>query len=89
MSEKRRDRKGRLLKRGERQNRDGRYEYRYYDIQGVRRSVYSWRLVETDTIPRGKRHKPPLQRIGAADPAGPGGWHSAIRSQADDIERPV
>lgn len=63
MSEKRRDRKGRLLKRGERQNRDGRYEYRYYDIQGVRRSVYSWRLVETDTIPRGKRHKPPLREL--------------------------
>ena len=63
MSEKRRDRKGRLLKRGEQQNRDGRYEYRYYDIQGARRSVYSWRLVETDTIPRGKRHKPPLREL--------------------------
>ena len=63
MREKRRDRKGRLLKRGERQNRDGRYEYRYYDIQGARRSVYSWRLVETDTIPRGKRHKPPLREL--------------------------
>ena len=63
MSEKRRDRKGRLLKRGEQQNRDGRYEYRYYDIQGIRRSVYSWRLVETDSIPQGKRYKPPLREL--------------------------
>ena len=50
MSDKRRDSKGRLLKQGERQREDGKYEYRYYDEKGGRHSVYSWRLVDTDYI---------------------------------------
>lgn len=55
MSEKRRDNKGRLLKDGETQRKDGKYEYKYFDSNGVRRSVYSWKLVSTDSIPAGKR----------------------------------
>ena len=55
MSEKRRDNKGRLLRQGELQRNDGKYEYRYYDEKGERKSVYSWKLVDTDRIPSGKR----------------------------------
>ena len=55
MSEKRRDNKGRLLRDGELQRSDGKYEYRYYDVKGERHSIYSWKLVSTDKIPKGKR----------------------------------
>lgn len=48
MSEKRRDNKNRILRTGESQRSDGRYEYKYTDILGKRKSVYSWRLVSTD-----------------------------------------
>ena len=63
MSEKRRDRKGRILRRGELQRNDGKYEYRYYDTQGVRRSIYSWKLIETGTVPQGKRCKQSLREL--------------------------
>lgn len=56
MSEKRRDSKGRLLRQGELQRNDGKYEYRYIDVKGERRSVYSWKLVDTDKVPKGKRN---------------------------------
>lgn len=55
MSEKRRDKKGRILQTGERQRSDGMYEYRYVDASGVKRSVYSWLLVPSDKAPSGKR----------------------------------
>lgn len=55
MSEKRKDKKGRLLQANERQRNDGMYEYRYTDGNGTKRSVYSWKLVSTDRIPSGKR----------------------------------
>ena len=45
MSEKRRDKKGRILRVGESQRGDGKYEYKYLDQDGVRRSLYSWKLV--------------------------------------------
>lgn len=63
MGEKRRDRKGRILRRGELQRNDGKYEYRYYDAIGVRRSIYSWKLIETDTVPQGKRCKQSLREL--------------------------
>jgi integrase len=63
MSEKRRDTKGRILRDGELQRNDGKYEFRYIDIKGVRRSVYSWKLVETDSVPKGKRSKESLRSI--------------------------
>lgn len=56
MSEKRRDNKGRLLRQGELQRNDGKYEYRYLDVKGERRSIYSWKLVDTDKVPKGKRN---------------------------------
>jgi len=55
MSEKRRDNKGRILRSGEAQRTDGKYMYRYTDHAGTRRTVYSWKLVETDRVPQGKR----------------------------------
>lgn len=55
MSEKRRDNKGRLLRQGELQRSDGKYEYRYDDAKGERHSIYSWKLVATDKLPKGKR----------------------------------
>lgn len=56
MSEKRRDNKGRLLRQGELQRSDGQYEYRFFDTKGNKHSVYSWKLVETDKLPKGKRN---------------------------------
>ena len=41
LSEKRRDSKGRILKDGESQRKDGRYQYRYKDIDGKRRCIYN------------------------------------------------
>ena len=52
---KRRDRKNRVLRKGEVQRDDGRYQYRYIDpATKERKSVYSWKLVETDALPPGK-----------------------------------
>lgn len=63
MVAKRRDNRGRVLRDGESQRRDGKYEYKYFDIKGVRRSAYSWRLVETDKLPAGKHQCLPLREI--------------------------
>ena len=63
MPDKRKDSKGRILKEGERQRSDGRYEYRYTDAGGSVRSIYSWRLVETDPTPSGKRKSKPLREL--------------------------
>lgn len=56
MSEVRRDHKGRKLWTGESQRKDGKYEYKYQDACGVRRTVYSWKLTPSDTVPKGKRN---------------------------------
>lgn len=55
MPKKRKDNKGRILREGEIQREDGRYMYRYKDSVGERRTIYSWRLVETDAHPAGKK----------------------------------
>lgn len=46
MSEKRKDSKGRILRTGESQRKDGLYQYRYNDIHGKRQTVYSPDLKE-------------------------------------------
>ena len=61
MDDRRRDKKGRLLKTGESQRADGRYMYRYIDVCGERQTVYSWRLTESDSVPRGKKAEPSLR----------------------------
>lgn len=61
MSDKRRDSKNRILRTGESQRKDGRYVYKYMDVFGQPRFEYSWRLVETDRVPKGKRWCRPLR----------------------------
>ena len=61
MSEIRKDSKGRRLATGESQDKDGRYRYKYNDSFGKRKSVYSWRLTESDPYPKGKRKDIPLR----------------------------
>ena len=46
VSEKRRDNKGRILRTGESQRKDLIYQYRYTDIRGKRRTIYSSNLSE-------------------------------------------
>lgn len=53
--ERRRDNRGRILRTGESQRKDGLYEYKYTDLNGNRHSVYSWRLEKNDRTPAGKR----------------------------------
>ena len=57
------DTKGRKLQKGESQREDGRYEYRYTDANGKRKSVYSWKLTPTDPIPQGKKRGPSLREL--------------------------
>lgn len=53
MGTKRRDAKGRVLRSGESQQKDGRYRYTYY-IKGKQHCFYSWKLEDTDRLPQGK-----------------------------------
>lgn len=55
MSEVRKDNKNRKLLTGESQDKKGRYRYKYNDAFGNRKSVYSWRLTDSDPYPKGKR----------------------------------
>ena len=55
MSEKRKDKKGRVLRNGECQRKDGLYQYDYVDINGKSKCLYSWKLEATDPLPHGKR----------------------------------
>lgn len=52
---KRKDNKGRNLRLGESQRKDGRYVYKYTDIYGKPQFIYAWKLVPTDKTPAGKR----------------------------------
>lgn len=57
MSEKRRDSKGRVLRMGEQQRKDGRYIYSYLDpVTKKRMQVYSWKLERHDKVPEGKKN---------------------------------
>ncbi len=61
--EKRRDNRGRILRDEEYQKSDGRYEFRYLNQKGELKSVYSWRLVETDKTPAGKHTTDSLREM--------------------------
>ena len=61
MSEKRRDNRGRILRNGESQRQDGRYAYKYKDLNGDTKFVYSWRLDKNDRTPPGKAREPSLR----------------------------
>ena len=62
-SGKRTDNRGRILKTGESQRKDGRYAYKYKGADGKPKFAYSWRLNETDPLPRGKSDCKPLREI--------------------------
>lgn len=49
---KRRDKKGRVLRTGENQRKDGRYAYAYME-HGKLKFAYSWKLEKTDVLPAG------------------------------------
>ncbi len=55
MYEKRKDKKGRILRNGECQRKDGRYQFDYVDLDGKNKCIYSWKLEPTDALPKGKR----------------------------------
>lgn len=55
ISTKRKDKKGRILRDGECQRKDGQYQYSYTDLDGKRKCVYSWRLEPTDAHPTDKK----------------------------------
>ena len=64
MSEKRRDKRNRILHEGEYQRADGRYRYRYIDENGQENNVYSWRLDKNDLMPKGKKPELSLREKG-------------------------
>ena len=53
--EVRRDNRRRILRTGESQNKEGRYVYKYINSLGEQKFIYSWKLVPTDRVPKGKR----------------------------------
>ena len=55
MSEIRKDSKGRRLFMGESQRKDGKYEYKYHDAFGQRKTEYSWKLTPSDKTPAGRK----------------------------------
>ena len=61
MSEKRKDNKNRVLKEGEGQYSDGRYYYKYKDVTGKWKYIYSWKLESKDPVPKGKRDNPSIR----------------------------
>lgn len=63
MSQKRRDKRNRVLRNGESQRPDGRYAYKYVDNDGKAKFVYSWKLEKTDKTPSGKKDGPALREI--------------------------
>ncbi len=63
MSDRRRDSKGRILRDGEYQEKNGCYTFRYVDSLGNRHVLRSWRLTEADVTPAGKKQKAPLRKL--------------------------
>ena len=61
MADKRKDCRGRVLRTGESQRKDGRYVYKYLDEAGRQQFLYSWRLDERDKTPGGKPIEPSLR----------------------------
>ncbi len=59
--EKRRDSKGRILRTGESQRKDGRYAYKYVNTLGETKFEYAWKLTVTDKTPAGKKEDDSLR----------------------------
>ena len=71
----RKDDKGRNLRSNEFVRKDGRYVFQYYDLKGERKSAYSWRLVETDPVPPGKKRCDSLREMEKNHSERSAGWH--------------
>lgn len=52
----RKDSKGRKLNQGESQRKDGSYQYRYKDENGIRQTIYSSRLIASDRVVDNKKY---------------------------------
>jgi len=63
MSDCRKDNRGRKLRPGESQRKDGRYVYKYSDALGQTHYAYSRRLLKSDPTPGGKKDGPSLREI--------------------------
>ena len=63
MSDCRKDNRGRKLRPGESQRKDGRYMYKYSDALGQTHYAYSRRLLKSDPSPNGKKDGPSLREI--------------------------
>lgn len=62
LSVKRKDNKGRILRDGEQQRKDGRYMYIYTDPLTKEKSyIYSWKLESHDKVPVGKKNTKSLR----------------------------
>lgn len=55
MAAVRKDNRGIVLRKGESQDKNGRYRYRYYDDMQQGHDVYSWTLRPEDATPEGKK----------------------------------
>lgn len=63
MAHSRKDKKNRVLNKGEYQKASGIYEYRYTDAKGKPQSVYSWKLKKGDSVPHGKAETLSLREL--------------------------
>ena len=60
-NQKRRDKKGRILRNGESQRADGRYAFVYTDCFGKQKFLYSWKLeVGIDRFSSGRKKTLPV-----------------------------
>lgn len=55
MAEKRKDNRGRILRTGEQQRKDGRYIFAYKGKDGKAKYIYSWKLEKTDKLKENQR----------------------------------
>ncbi|MCM1124155.1 MAG: site-specific integrase [Eubacterium sp.] len=55
MAEKRKDSRGRILRTGEQQRKDGRYIFAYKGKDGKAKYIYSWKLEKTDKLNANQR----------------------------------
>ena len=59
----RRDKKKRVLRKGEGQRPDGRYFFKYQNVKGEGHFVYSWKLEPYDIPPAGKDSEYSLREL--------------------------
>lgn len=88
MSVRRRDRKGRILRNGESQSKDGRYRFTYYENK-KQKCLYSWKLEPTDKLPVGKKDCVALrdQILDLRRRQYIGGMHNCQMTVVDLVER--